>query len=95
MILKKYSAPDEIHALLVASGMLYVINLSRVNVRCLLEPDNTLARIKDTDRIDEASVANELLKMLKEVASKGWIRSDVDADTGVGRTLENRTGNTN
>jgi hypothetical protein len=41
---------------------------------------------------NENQVANELLAKLKEIANRGPIKSLVQADTGVGRTLESALG---
>jgi len=92
--LTKHAAPNELIALICYNGTIHVFNLTELPVEELIASAvlNPLKELVQEINGIETAVANELLSKLKEVASRGPIRSMVDADTSVGRTLETALG---
>ena len=92
--LKKYAKPSDILALICFDGKIHVLNLTQLPIEkflstSLLNPVKEL--VAEIEKV-ENQVANELLFLLKKIASRGPIPSLVDADTSVGRTLETALG---
>lgn len=92
--LKKHTSPNDILSILFYKDRLYIVNLTKYNIRNLFNNpiDNPIKEFLHTLYDDEMQVANELLSKMRELASMGFIRAEVDADTGVGRTLETLLG---
>ena len=92
--LNKYTSPNDILSILFYNEKLYVINLTQYNIRALFNSstDNPIKELLQAVYDDEMIVANELLSKMKEIAHLGFVKSEVDADTGVGRTLETLLG---
>lgn len=91
--LKKYCSPDDILLMLYHKRKLYVVNLTKINIvktynTSILTPLKEL--IQDVNKL-AMSVANELTDALKDVA-KDWHRTEILADTGVGRAIESILG---
>lgn len=89
----KYAHPDDIFAILVNKGILYVIVLTQVDLeKAFALPIKTMLKdlIKDMSQM-ASSVSQELLGLIKERMSD-WLPSEVMADTGIGRTVESRLG---
>jgi hypothetical protein len=86
--LTEYAQPDDILALIIIKGELYVCNLTR------LQP--TLGIIAESTYLDYLAgpinnAASELVRRLREIA-KTDIMGTVDADTAVGRAVETALG---
>lgn len=91
--LPKIMNPYEKIAIIEHDCVLYVVNISRVDLNSFLERTEG-SPLKDliTEITDiNAVVVKELLGKLRELA-KDWIPSEVQADTGIGRTLESCLG---
>lgn len=76
------------------SDILYVINISTIDLNEVLN-SNKLSQLKEillAISHDANVIVNELLEKLRTIANKGFIKSLVNADTGVGRTLEKLLG---
>lgn len=88
--LNKYANQNDILGIINFDEILYVVNISRLDVKSLLLTFeiNPLAELVSSIFNSENYIANELLTKLKIIASKGFIPSSVYADTAVGRTLE-------
>ena len=87
--LKEYVNPDDIFAIIVYKGSLYVINLTQIDIEkayksALINPIQDL--INSLHGI-ATSVSEELLGMIRDRMSD-WLPSEVMADTGIGRTVE-------
>jgi len=75
------------------NNALYVINLSNPNViQSANDQGSPLNRLFKQINTDQSSVSDELLDKLREVASRGWIKTVTAGDTGVGATLEDCLG---
>ncbi|MBR3925488.1 MAG: hypothetical protein IKJ58_01845 [Akkermansia sp.] len=90
---KKYCFPDDILALTYFEDCLYVLNITQSDI--IADLDSPIANpIKELIcEIEEksTSVANELLAKFQIFANE-WIKIDVEADTGIGRTIERLLG---
>jgi hypothetical protein len=91
--LKQFAGPNNLLALLVHKGTLYVANVSNSRVRDSASDSNAplgalLRRMASLGR----SVADELLDQLRAVAALGWIPTVTAGATGIGATIEHRLG---
>lgn len=92
--LKSYAKPNDILALVAFSNRIHVLNITQTPIQDLLL-SKLISPIKElilevSDK--ENTISNELLFKLKEIARRGFIKSLVNSDTGVGRTLETLLG---
>ena len=92
--LNKYARPNDIMALIVFNGIIHLLNLTSFPLKEMLcsEIANPVKELIIEISRTENIISNELLLKLRKVASDGWIRSMVPADTSVGRTLETALG---
>lgn len=87
-------APNDILGIFHHNNSLFVFNLTRLDIHQLLSihSDNPLKDIVAEIRRTSNQVADELLMMLRKIASRGPIPAMVNADTSIGRTLETLLG---
>ena len=92
--LREITYPNDIIALLWFDSMLQIFNLSKLNIKKLLEgkQSNVLKDIVEDINEQENLIADELLFKLRKIAKQGFVPSMVTADTGIGRTLETMLG---
>ena len=87
--LSKHSKSGDLLAVLISENRLVVINCSNSNLdeleSFLIEKINVLS-------FTPSLVSDELLTKLKDISSKGFIKSLRNGDTGVGFTLESLLG---
>src|SRR5258706_933123 len=88
--LSAYADSNDVLAIIVHNGILYVVNLSRLDIKTLLQSSHTnpLKDIVTQIKIEVTAIANELLFKLRKIAAMGPIPAEIEADTSVGRTLE-------
>lgn len=91
--LKSFCEPCDLLAIVTDGESLYVLNLSNRDtfeslVRNSGIPADTLNRL----RADDEAVANELLGKFNELHRRGFVRSIIIGDTGVGMTAEHYIG---
>jgi len=91
--LKSFCRPHNLLGMIAHEGELYLFNLSNFQTRQSLEDERGFLRnlLADMARRDD-NVAGELLTKLIAVYRKGFIRSVIAGDTGVGMTLEKQLG---
>lgn len=91
--LTKHTNPNDILALICFDGKIHVFNLTQLPVKKLMDSAllNPLKELIQEINGVENAISNELLLMLRKIAEKP-ISSMVNADTSVGRTLENALG---
>lgn len=91
--LTKYSGPNDILGLICFDKRIHILNLTQLSVKTILDSAliNPLKELIQEINGVENAVSNELLLMLRKIASTP-IPSLVDADTSVGRTLETALG---
>ena len=89
---RSYASAFNLLALTVIDGTLYVLNMSDPSVQVSLDDAGSPFR-KLVDRADHGDVvASELLGLLRQVSSKGYLRTLRPGDTGIGYTLETMLG---
>jgi hypothetical protein len=91
--LPSYASPNNLLGIVGFNKALYVINLSNPNIlRSADDQNSPLYRLFKQINTDQSSVSDELLNKLREVASRGWIKTVTVGDTGIGATLEHCLG---
>jgi hypothetical protein len=88
--LPTYADSNDILGIIIHSNSLYIINLTQLNIKNLLEglASNPLKDIVRQISIEVNAIANELLFKLRKIAAMGPVPAEIEADTSVGRTLE-------
>jgi MvaI/BcnI restriction endonuclease family len=87
----KYCSPNDILALISFESKIWVLNLTKTPIEILLNSSlvnpikDFILEIKGINNI----ISDELLTKLRLIANQGFIKSLVNSDTGIGRTLEN------
>ena len=92
--LGNYSEANDILGIIEFDGILYVLNITQIDLSKLLN-SNILNPLKElVNEINQISneVSDELLVLLNKIASKGPIPAMLNADTAIGRTLETLLG---
>ena len=84
-----YIKADEIFALIAYGGILYVINLSQIDVVAAFNSsiDTPIKDLVNSVYTQATSVSEELLGMIRDRMSD-WLPAEIMADTGIGRTVE-------
>ena len=92
--LKNYAQPNDVLGIISFDKKLYIINLTRIDISQLLDSPYANSLKVLVNEINQISnlVAEELLILLKKIASKGPVPALLKADTAVGRTLETLLG---
>jgi hypothetical protein len=92
--LKTYAFPNDILVLISFDNKLHVLNLTQLPINDLIHSHeiNPIKELVIAIEDSVSEIANELLFKLKEIANRGFIKSLVNSDTGVGRTLESLLG---
>jgi len=92
--LGNYAKPGDILGLIEFDRKLYVLNISQINIEKLIrskEP-NPLKELINTIKQISNVVVNDLLFLLRKIASSGPVPALLNADTAIGRTLEKLLG---
>ena len=91
--LGNYSAANDILGLIEFENKLFVVNLTQIDVKKLLESKkaNPLQELVNEIRNVSNEIADELLMLLKKIA-KNPVPAMLNADTSIGRTLETLLG---
>ncbi len=92
--LGQYARANDILGILEHDGVLYVINISQLDLASLLNGDfnNPLKElILEINHLSN-EVADELIGLLKKIAARGPVPAMLNADTAIGRTLETLLG---
>lgn len=92
--LKPYASPNDILAIIHFDNLLYIANVTQLDFESLIGGtlNNPLKELVKEINSDSNEVANELLGLLKEIASRGYVPAMLQADTAIGRTLETLLG---
>lgn len=91
--LPSYALQNNLLGLVAVDGALYVVNVSNRKIRESAEDQNSpLGRLLRSISSSQSSVADELLEKMREIASRGWIKTVTSGDTGIGATLESCLG---
>ena len=87
--LKKYCSPYNLLAIIPINKELYIINLSKNELRNSLYEKGFVYNIIDKSVDKSELISRELIDKLKEIRNRGFIKSITTGDPGVGDTLEN------
>jgi hypothetical protein len=90
--LKKHSQPNNLLVMLVVEEVLHVVNASRPLWATISDPTSDLAKLVSSASRSRSPAEEELLELLTEIWSRGFVKSTTNADSGVGDTLENLLG---
>lgn len=92
--LSKIADPNDIVAITYFDEAFQIFNLTKLDVIELVNSLilNPFKELILSINFEESEVAIELLSKLKQIANKGFIKSEVNSDTGVGRTIESLLG---
>ena len=90
---KDFLSPNDIFAIIAHDNMLYVINLSSIDLEkaYAINIDTPLKDLINCISTIQSSISNELLGLIKDKMSD-WLPSQVLADTGIGRAVEHYLG---
>jgi MvaI/BcnI restriction endonuclease family len=92
--LGNYSKANDILGIIEFNGILYVLNITQIDLSKLLDSSiiNPLKELVNEINQISNEVAEELLILLNKIASKGPIPAMLNAYTAIGRTLETLLG---
>ncbi|WBL22314.1 MvaI/BcnI family restriction endonuclease [Zunongwangia sp. HRR-M8] len=92
--LTAYADPNDILALVYFEGTMHAINISRLPLEKLVNSPvtNPLKELVSEISSKENRVPNELLGLIRNISGRGFIPSNLNADTAVGRLLETLLG---
>ena len=92
--LGNYSRANDILGIIEFDGILYVLNITQIDLEKLLNStiNNPLKELIEEINHISNEVADELLILLNKIASKGPVPAMLKADTAIGRTLETLLG---
>lgn len=89
-----YSKANDILGIIEYQEVLYVLNITQLNLENLLSigVTNPLKELVDEIKHISNAIADELLYKLRLISASGFVPAILNADTGIGRTLENLLG---
>lgn len=92
--LTKVADPNDIIAITYFDNQFQVFNLTKLNVTELLNSSiiNPFQELISSINFEESEISIELLNKLKIISKKGFVKSEVNSDTGIGRTIESLLG---
>lgn len=92
--LGSYSKSNDILGIIEFEGVLYVLNITQIDLAKLLSSKDSNPLKELVNEINQISneVADELLALLNKIAAKGPVPAMLKADTAIGRTLETLLG---
>ena len=92
--LTKIANPNDIIAIVYYDDSLHVFNLTRLDISSLINSSlsNPFKELISVINFEESEIATELLNKLKTIAERGYVKSVVNSDTGIGRTIESLLG---
>jgi hypothetical protein len=88
--LTNYAKANDILGIFEFEKMLYVLNITKLDLKKLLDAKRTNPLQELVREINKVSneVADELLMKLRKIAAQGFVPALLNADTAIGRTLE-------
>lgn len=92
--LGNYSKANDILGIIEFDGILYVLNITQIDLEKLLNSNihNPLKELIEEINHISNEVADELLILLNKISSRGPVPAMLKADTAIGRTLETLLG---
>lgn len=88
--LSKIAYPNDIIAIVFFDDCFHIFNLTRLDIFALIDSNitNPFKELVSAINFEESEIATELLNKLKLIAKSGYVKSVVNSDTGIGRTIE-------
>jgi hypothetical protein len=85
-----YSKANDILGIIEYQKVLYVLNITQLNLEALLSigVTNPLKDLVDEIKHISNEISDELLQLLNKIAQRGLVPAMLNADTAIGRTLE-------
>ncbi|MDA9327384.1 MvaI/BcnI family restriction endonuclease [Flavobacteriaceae bacterium] len=92
--LTKVAEPNDIIAITYFDSQFQVFNLSTLDINALINSAiiNPFQELVSAISFEESEISIELLNKLKIISKKGFVKSKVNSDTGIGRTIESLLG---
>jgi hypothetical protein len=92
--LHNFTKPNDIISLVYFDDKIQLINISQVDTSAMFNTNtpNPIKELIIEVRKSKSSISDELLDKLRIIAKNGFVKSLVNHDTGVGRTLEKLLG---
>jgi MvaI/BcnI restriction endonuclease family len=92
--LGNYADANDILGIFEFAKALYVVNITKLNLRKLLDPKiiNPFQELVNEINKFSNEVSDELLVKLRKIAAQGFVPALLNADTSIGRTLEHLLG---
>ncbi|MCP1232036.1 MvaI/BcnI family restriction endonuclease [Acetobacter indonesiensis] len=90
--IRGYAQSNNLLAVTIVSGTMYILNMSDRSVRLSLENKETPFRKVVEKSNNLIAVSDELLDLLRGISKRGFVRTLRKGDTGVGFTLETLLG---
>ena len=91
--LPSYASANNLLGLVASNKSIYVINLSNPNIiKSAENASSPLYKLFKQINTNQNSVSDELIEKLREISSRGWIKTITAGDTGIGATLEDCLG---
>lgn len=90
--MKPFVSASDIIALTYYDGQLWFFNLTQLPIIELASMNSPFSEFLKYFIVSNESVSQELLAKLRVIAARGFIPSNVDADTAIGRLLETELG---
>ena len=92
--LTKVAEPNDIIAITYFDSQFQVFNLTTLDINALINSAiiNPFQELVSAISFEESEISIELLNKLKIISKKGFVKSKVNSDTGIGRTIESLLG---
>ncbi len=92
--LTKVANPNDIIAITFYNDSFQVFNLTTLDINALINSAiiNPFQELVSSINFKESEISIELLNKLKVISKKGFVKSEVNSDTGIGRTIESLLG---
>lgn len=92
--LTKVANPNDIIAITFYNDSFQVFNLTTLDINVLINSAiiNPFQELISAINFEESEISIELLNKLKIISKKGFVKSEVNSDTGIGRTIESLLG---
>ena len=92
--LKEYAEPEDIIAITYFDSEFHIFNLTKLDIIGLVNSKiiNPFKEFISNINFSKSEISKELLDKLKQISKKGFVKSKVNSDTGIGRTIESLLG---
>ena len=92
--LKEYAAPEDIIVITYFDSQFQIFNLTKLDISGLINSTiiNPFKEFISAINFSKSEISVELLDKLKLISKRGFVKSKVNSDTGIGRTVESLLG---